>query len=692
MFKKIISVFLVLMIFLTAVITVHADTPYITYEKSKWFNDLVSPDLFVPVRQIIASQTGTHDFSSPEEFCFDKDGNVYVADSGNKRIAVFDNNFKFLYEIKYLKFDDGSSDDLKNPTDVFVTDSGDIYIADPKAARVVAVDKNGNVKHQYTKPRDEIFTASSFQPTKVVVDKTNMVYVVCTNVFQGILLFNNDGEFMGYYGSPTVSVSLQLLMDRFWKGIMSKEQRSVMSNYVPVEYSDIYVNNDGFVYASIRYTESYKEQIRKLNYLGNNILPYKLNFGEDEIIDYKRDKWFTKFVSVAVEDEFIYALDSQWQRVYVFDSNGQRLGVFGTNASQLGGFLNPASVKVFNKRVYVLDKTKSSITEFQSTEYGELILNAVSIYNKGDYEKAVSIWEKVSAMNVNNQLAYTGIGEAKLMNGEYKEAVKYFRLADNQQRESVSFYHYRSEIMRKYIVIIVVLILLMAILAMLLTNRAFLNTIKRYKPGKGIVRNDTLKVIVSVLRRPVEAFNELKFKRYSNTSLVIVILLIWLILNIAKRELYGFRFNNNNPKEFSLLIQLSLTIIPFVLFTVSNWSVCAIMDGEGKYKEIVTYTAISMIPYILFLGLSIPLSNILTLSEGMFLSAFNAVGILWTLMLLFQSQRIVHNYSSLKTIGAAFLTICGVAIILIIALLFFSLVQQVNAFVESIYSEIVFRK
>lgn len=203
---------------------------------------------------------------------------------------------------------------------------------------------------------------------------------------------------------------------------------------------------------------------------------------------------------------------------------------------------------------------------------------------------------------------------------------------------------------------------------------------------------EMLRAAGSILRKPVEGYNELKHKRYSSSFLVFLILAVWFVIKIMKRQLTGFRFNLNDPNDFSLLIQLGTTVIPFLLFVIANWAVCALMDGEGKFGEITTFTAIALIPYLIFELLSIPLSNILVLQEDLFLQCFCMIGVLWSLMLFFQGQRIVHNYSTWKTIGAVFLSICGVAIILVILLLLFSLAQQVIYFITTVYSEIAYRK
>lgn len=52
----------------------------------------------------------------------------------------------------------------------------------------------------------------------------------------------------------------------------------------------------------------------------------------------------------------------------------------------------------------------------------------------------------------------------------------------------------------------------------------------------------------------------------------------------------------------------------------------------------------------------------------------------------------VHQFSPSKTIGTILLTLLAMAFMAFLTLLFFSLVQQMIAFVSTIYQEIVLRR
>ncbi len=101
-------------------------------------------------------------------------------------------------------------------------------------------------------------------------------------------------------------------------------------------------------------------------------------------------------------------------------------------------------------------------------------MDAVTLYSQGKYQEAIEPWQAVLARDANNQMAYSGIGEAMMKAGDYKGAVHNFRLAYNYERESVAFEYYRSQLLRENIGIMVIFMLILVVALMLFTNRKFL--------------------------------------------------------------------------------------------------------------------------------------------------------------------------------------------------------------------------
>jgi len=191
---------------------------------------------------------------------------------------------------------------------------------------------------------------------------------------------------------------------------------------------------------------------------------------------------------------------------------------------------------------------------------------------------------------------------------------------------------------------------------------------------------------------PLETLNELKHKRYQNIGFVAAVLLLWTVINILSRQFTGFRFSTYDPDTFNLPLQIAVSVVPFLLIAAVNWAVCAILDGEGKFWEISTYLGFAMLPYMIATMVVLLMSQFMVLDEAVFLQFVQWIGILWSLLLVFHGQRIVHNYTTGKTIGTAVLTIAGVVVVLIILLLVFTLLLQVSNFISSIYMELSLRK
>ena len=81
----------------------------------------------------------------------------------------------------------------------------------------------------------------------------------------------------------------------------------------------------------------------------------------------------------------------------------------------------------------------------------------------------------------------------------------------------------------------------------------------------------------------------------------------------------------------------------------------------------------------------------MVLDEIIWLSAISYLGLGWSVILMFQAMKAVHQYSVLKTIASIVLTLAAMLIILFLMILLLSLFQQVYVFFYSIYTEVSYR-
>lgn len=418
----------ILLLFCLLLVTVSADNPYYSYNNTEWVAGVASPDVYDPVTKVkLNNMEGVAGIRKPSDFYFDGSGLLYVLDTSGQ-ILVLNADLELQKTIT-VKTQAGEDSPMNEPNGIFVG-NGSIYVADGKNGRALKLDMNGVIQREYTKPDSAAYTSEIYQPSKILADQSGVVYVLSDGVYQGVIMFSDEGEFLSFYGSAQVTASLRVVVDRIWKMLMPREMRNNMSQYVPVSFTNFDMDSKGFIYTSSYYTNESKEQIRKLNYLSQNVYPFTENFGEAQWVWYKGNSLGTNFVDVEImSNEVLLGLDLTRSRVYAFDQEGNRLFNFGSPGGMVGAFSAVAAVESYGNNIYVLDSGNSSITMFQPTEYGGLILDAVSLYREGEYQKAMEPWQKVLDLNANYEMAYTGMGEAYLKLGEYKEAVDNFRLA-----------------------------------------------------------------------------------------------------------------------------------------------------------------------------------------------------------------------------------------------------------------------
>ena len=115
------------------------------------------------------------------------------------------------------------------------------------------------------------------------------------------------------------------------------------------------------------------------------------------------------------------------------------------------------------------------------------------------------------------------------------------------------------------------------------------------------------------------------------------------------------------------------------------------MDGEGSFYDIVVVMGYAMLPLICSNLLTTALSRFVTLDEGMVVTFFQGVGILWSVCLLLVGTQVIHQFTLFKTILTTILTIVGIMAVVFILLLCYNMVQSFISFVESVVKEIIYR-
>ncbi len=297
---------------------------------------------------------------------------------------ILDEELRLVSSIDHLVLDESQQEivpTFQKPSGVFVSEDGTIFLADTENKRVVAMDRAGRLLREFVKPSGDVnYTALDFLPTKVVADKTGFVYVVSKNTYQGLILYRPDGTFAGYHAANDTEVTFELLMDYFWKNLLTDEQRSQMANYVSIEYSSVDIDDKGFIYATTLMTQTDTKQISKINPSGDNVMQYSTaihpdfeqRFGDLGTAQLQGVTMKTKFVDICYDESgFINALDYQRGRVFQYSDEGDLITVFGGIGNQTGTLKAPAAIDMLDTRILVLDSGKNNITVFERSPFGQ---------------------------------------------------------------------------------------------------------------------------------------------------------------------------------------------------------------------------------------------------------------------------------------------------------------------------------
>ena len=194
-----------------------------------------------------------------------------------------------------------------------------------------------------------------------------------------------------------------------------------------------------------------------------------------------------------------------------------------------------------------------------------------------------------------------------------------------------------------------------------------------------------------IMRHPFDGFWCLKTEGIGTIKSAFTLLAIFFVTMVIRLYTTSYIASSIDLIDFSIWTLLIIILGVFFLFCVSNWSMTTLMSGSGSFSNIIVATAYSLTPITL---INIPLallSQVITQEEMAFFTFFNVISIIYTAFLLLSANMTIHEYTMLKSILTAFITICVMVFIVVLGILFMNLVQQVWQLITSIYRELSFR-
>jgi DNA-binding beta-propeller fold protein YncE len=260
-------------------------------------------------------------FDSPSGIAVDRNGNVLVADTGNKRIEKFSPTGSFLTALA-TKSGQGQ---LAAPNGIAVDRTGNIYIADAGNHRVQKLAADGTLTAEWKGP-----PPGFYGPRRIAIGPDDSVYVVDQGRTR-IVKFSPDGQVLATWGSS---------------GTGDGEFRDHTSVAVDPTNNRVYVADP--INSRIQVFDSNGKFLAKWA-----VPEWGQPHGfEDLAIDANTDR--------------LYASSANMKAVLVFDLNGTRVGtVTPKPADKLEG---PSALALGNRKLYALNMSGNRVSVIELNE------------------------------------------------------------------------------------------------------------------------------------------------------------------------------------------------------------------------------------------------------------------------------------------------------------------------------------
>lgn len=709
--KKLKLVLLALLIAVMLAPSVLAAVPYATYTYDIDGFMALSPDAYVPDKLIDSNDlTLATALDSPKDIFVDAHEMVYIADTKNNRIIVVNENWETQFGISDFYNDNGIYDSLAAPEGVFVNEI-EIYVADSQNHRIVVFDREGgSFKRIIPEPESDVFPEGHiYTPVAVAVDTAGRIYVVSSTTTYGVISMNSDGTFLGFLGAQKTTPSA---FDIFWRRFQTKAQRAQSTQYVPTEYNNLTIDETGFIYVTTSTIDAHSQQtaidnqdksadyapVKKLNPSGQDIMNRNGFYPPSGEVKVQMDEMEgysitgpSKVIDVALGPAGMWSIiDEKRSKVYTYDQDGNLLYIFGDKGSQLGNIANIQCIAYKGDDLVIFDKSNDTITTYKRTEYGDLLVAALQNTEERKYDQAVVYWRDILQRNSNFDMAYIGIGDSLYRQGNYEDAMSYYKSAHAVEKYSNAFKQIRKAWMSDWILVVpLVIIIFFVIVAKFFKYANKVNVAGQKMKSKRSLK-ETFLYAFHIIFHPFDGFWDMKHEKRGSMTASLIIVAITILGFIYKSSGTAYIFAPE-AEGISYIGETLGVLMPYILWCVANWCLTTLFEGEGSMKDIFMATGYAMLPIPMFMIPATAITNVLLLEEASIITLLNSLGFVWAGFLIFFAMSVIHDYALGKNVITCIGTIVGMAIIIFLGVLFSGLVTKIVSFVYNIYVELSYR-
>ncbi|HHU71438.1 MAG TPA: YIP1 family protein [Clostridiales bacterium] len=194
-----------------------------------------------------------------------------------------------------------------------------------------------------------------------------------------------------------------------------------------------------------------------------------------------------------------------------------------------------------------------------------------------------------------------------------------------------------------------------------------------------------------VISHPFDGFYEVRHRGKGSVSLALLLIFLFGLSFSLNRRYAGFVVNLINPRHVDSRAEIIGIFLAVILFATANWSITCLMEGEGRFKDIITVIGYSMLPMVIVFVPATFISRFIASDEESIYYLIISLSIIYFVILLLIGIMVIHNFGFGKTLGTLLLTFVALLLIIFIILLLLSLINQVWLFLQSVYTELIMR-
>ncbi len=641
-----------------------------TYASDEDMNWERTQDAYLPDKTV----TGLG-LSSPEDLFIDEDNMLYIADTGNRRVIKYDINSGQVEGIL-------ENSEMAGPRGVYVTREGEIYVADTAAKAVLVFDRDFNLINKLTRPDAPIFADTNYEPKRIAVDGGGNIYLISEGVYNGVIQLAKTGEFLGYFAVNDADLTFS---QRLQQMIFTREQLANLVDINPTVFANVFVDRDGIVYTATSGTN--RNGMKKHSTNGGNM--------------FKTDVWsYDNLTDVYVDHRGLIYTSSASGYIDIYSKNGEEIfaiGSYVTTTDIVGLFTSLPSIAVdLDGNIWAVDGTKGYLQSFKPTEYAQMVYTAMDLYESGLYEEAMEKWNEVLRLNQMSVLAHNGVGKAYLHAEDYEASLEHFKVANNKEYYSQSFWEVRNKWLQRWLGPI------LGVVAALLVIKKIVKIIDR-KHGGEMERTwralkekagglPVWKDILYALRtpkRPMDSYYEIRRYRQGSVISAAVIYMLLFVDFMAYKTVKGFIYQTVKVENMDIGSIVLGFFALLGLFIVCNYLVTSINDGDGTFRQIFMIPAYGLMPAMIAMLTVTCVSYALTYNESFLLTLVLLIGVVWSVITIFIGLQTVHDYTFGETVKSIVLTVVFMIIIAVVGVIISIMWNSLYTFLTSVGKEMI---